>query len=592
MKDVTSLVTDNLDIWTNAIERKSAAGRGKSKKFSFYGIEKLRALILDLAVRGKLVPQNSDDEPASELLERIKAEKAILIAEKKVKKTKPLSPIKDDNQPFNLPPKWHWSKLGDIGIVGSSRRVHKKNWTDNGVPFHRAREIVKLSKFDAVDGELFISEELFQLLSSSGFAPETDDLMITGVGTIGVPYVVKESDRFYFKDASVLIFKNYFGLLPEYLYLFMKSPYWVKEIHVGSMGTTVHTLTISRANKIPIPLPPVAEQQRIVDKVDELMALCDALEAGTYGAIEAHEVLVKTLLATLTNSKDAQDLASNWTRLETHFDALFTTVASIDQLKQTILQLAVMGKLVPQNPEDEPALDLLTDINTEKEKMISEGKIKKPKSLLPIRDEEKPFDLPRGWEWVRLGKIISKIGAGSTPRGGQKSYVEEGIAFLRSQNVWNDGLVLDGVARITEDVHIKMSGTHVRAGDLLFNITGASIGRCAVVPNTFTTGNVSQHVSIVRAVASEIVDMLHLVLISNYSQARVMEVQVGVSREGLSISKLGAFPIPLPPLAEQHRIVAKVDELMGLCETLKSRITGAAHLQKQFADTIVAKAVA
>ncbi|MNM66698.1 Type-1 restriction enzyme EcoKI specificity protein [compost metagenome] len=213
--------------------------------------------------------------------------------------------------------------------------------------------------------------------------------------------------------------------------------------------------------------------------------------------------------------------------------------------------------------------------------MVAQGKIKKQKPQPEITDEEKPFQLPIGWEWVRLDSLLKKIGAGSTPLGGKQAYVANGVKFLRSQNVWNEGLRLNEVAFITEEIHQKMSGTHVEAGDLLFNITGASIGRCAAVPADFDTGNVSQHVTIIRPVLGATQPFLHTALISQLVQQTVMDVQVGVSREGLSIGKLAQFLIPFPPEAEQHRIVAKVDELMALCDRLEARQTDAdsAHAQ-------------
>jgi type I restriction enzyme S subunit len=301
---------------------------------------------------------------------------------------------------------------------------------------------------------------------------------------------------------------------------------------------------------------------------------------------------VSQLLATLTLSQNAADFSANWQRIAAHFDTLFTTEASIESLKQTLLQLAVMGKLVPQDPNDEPASELLKRIQAEKAKLIAEGKIKKDKPLPPITEEEKPFELPKNWNWVRLNELLSKIGAGSTPLGGKEVYVNTGVPFLRSQNVWDEGLRLDDVALIEPEIHQKMSGTHICAGDLLFNITGASIGRCAIVPDNFETGNVSQHVTIVRPASKEVLRFLHLVLTSKHVQQTVMDVQVGVSREGLSIGKLGQFVIPIPPLPEQHRIVTKVDELMTLCDHLKSRIIAANQLQQKLADVVVEQAVA
>ncbi|GJB65304.1 restriction endonuclease subunit S [Aeromonas caviae] len=414
---IENLITDHLDLWTAAVRPKSSAGRGSNSKLELTGIKKLRELILELAVRGKLVPQDPSDEPASVLLERVAAEKTRLVKEGKIKKPKTLPKISEEEKPFGLPEGWEWVTLGSLGVITSSSRVNKKDWVATGVPFFRTREIVQLSKFGICDNELFISERLYDELISSGTVPEKNDVMLTGVGTIGIPYVVIEHDRFYFKDASVLIFKNIFNLWPNYLDLFFRSPCWIEQIHDGSMGTTVHTLTIVRANAIKIPIPPAEEQLRIVAKVGELMALCDQLEQCSESQLSAHQTLVETLLATLTDSTDADKLAQNWARLSTHFDTLFTTEASIDALKQTILQLAVMGKLVSQDPSDEPASALLERIAAEKALLVKEKKIKKEKPLPEISENEKPFELPKGWEWCRLGALMPQFQNGASSRG-------------------------------------------------------------------------------------------------------------------------------------------------------------------------------
>ncbi len=254
-----------------------------------------------------------------------------------------------------------------------------------------------------------------------------------------------------------------------------------------------------------------------------------------------------------------------------HFDLIAQAPGGVARLRELILTLAVQGKLVSQDPSDEPASELLKKIRAEKDRLIAEGKIKRDKPLAEMTDEEKPFDLPAGWEWVRLNALLQKIGAGSTPLGGKEVYVSTGVKFLRSQNVWNEGLRLEGVAYIPPATHAKMSGTVVVANDLLFNITGASIGRCAVVPSDFDEANVSQHVTILRTVIPALNAFLHKVLVSRHVQQTVMDVQVGVSREGLSIAKLGQFLIPVPPLVEQSRIVTRVEELMQLCDALEAQ---------------------
>ncbi len=253
------------------------------------------------------------------------------------------------------------------------------------------------------------------------------------------------------------------------------------------------------------------------------------------------------------------------------FELLATAPAGVARLRELILTLAVQGKLVPQVPGDGHAAHLLRQVESTKEQLVSAGVMKRPKAQAPIAEEELPFAAPTGWQWVRLGTLLQKIGAGSTPLGGKQVYVNTGVKFLRSQNVWNDGLRLEGVAFISSATHAKMAGTVVVANDLLFNITGASIGRCAAVPANFDKANVSQHVTIIRPVLPSLNAFLHTVLISRLVQQAVMDVQVGVSREGLSIAKLGNFLVPIPPLQEQARIVARVDELMRLCDALEAQ---------------------
>ena len=267
--------------------------------------------------------------------------------------------------------------------------------------------------------------------------------------------------------------------------------------------------------------------------------------------------------------------------LVVQFDLLATAPGGVARLRELILTLAVQGKLVPQHGGDEPAGVLLGRIREEKARLIANGELKRGKPLAAIDESELPFDLPAGWLWARLGTLLKKIGAGSTPLGGKEVYVPSGIKFLRSQNIWDDGLRLDRVAFIKPETHARMPGTIVVANDLLFNITGASIGRCAVVPSDFDEANVSQHVTIIRPVLASLDAFLHKVLVSRHVQQAVMDVQVGVSREGLSIAKLANFLIPLPPLAEQSRIVARVDELMRLCDALdaKGQLEAAQHAQ-------------
>ena len=237
------------------------------------------------------------------------------------------------------------------------------------------------------------------------------------------------------------------------------------------------------------------------------------------------------------------------------------------KLRQKILDLAIRGKLVPQDPNDEPASVLLERIRAEKERLIKEGKIKRSKkstSDMP-HYENVPFEVPEGWEWTTIEDICSKIGSGSTPRG--SNYAQEGIPFFRSQNVYNDGLVYDDIKYISEEVHENMIGTEVRAKDLLLNITGGSLGRCAIVPDEFHKGNVSQHVCILRTIIV-LPSYLHLFIISDYFAATM--ILSGSGREGLPKYSLEIMQFPLPSIEEQKRIVAAVNKWFALIDTLES----------------------
>ncbi len=244
----------------------------------------------------------------------------------------------------------------------------------------------------------------------------------------------------------------------------------------------------------------------------------------------------------------------------------------LHQLRQAFLQEAVQGMLSKQDPKDEPASKLLQRIKAEKQKLIAAGKLKKEKDLPPITEHEIPFELPKGWAWCRLGEICVKIGSGSTPRGGREVYKSEGIKFIRSQNVYNEGLFFDRVAFIDEATHKKMNGTKVLPNDILLNITGGSIGRCALVSSSFDEANVSQHVTIVRTVSLVNKEFTHKLFLSPYFQDYIMATQTGGNREGLAKKNMELMLIPLPPLSEQRRIVSKVEQLMQQLQQLEQQV--------------------
>lgn len=340
-----------------------------------------------------------------------------------------------------------------------------------------------------------------------------------------------------------------------------------------------------------IALPPVEEQARVVAKVDELMALCDQLELQTEASLDAHQILVEALLATLTNnSQDATELMANWARIGEHFDTLFTTEQSIDQLKQTILQLAVMGKLVPQDPNDEPAAKLLERIAEEKAQLVKEKKIKKQKALPPIAEDEKPFELPNGWEWIQCADAArpeTTITYGIL----KPVWKDKGVPTARIKDMVNGSLELSDIVYCCPERASKFNKTTLVEGDLLIAKDGATLGKTAFVPPELVGGNITQHV--LRFSISPFLnrEFVRLIIDSPIGQSFMKGETKGVALPGVNVGDFRKMPLALPPLAEQQLIVEKVETLLTICNELQQCLCDSQQTQLLLTDTIVEQAI-
>ncbi len=582
MSAIQQLLTDHIDIWTAAdTAKKSGRGRSSGNAASVYGIKKLRELILELAVRGKLVPQDANDEPASDLLKRIQVEKVKLIAEGKIKKSKPLAEIRDYEKPFDLPHGWDWVRLGRIGNwgAGSTPLRSISSYYGGETPWFKSGELTA----DFID----TSEETITdlaLKECSLRLNQPGDVLIAMYGaTIGKTAILKVPGT---TNQAVCACTPNTGIFNRYLLVLLKG---MKSNFIGQ-GAGGAQPNISREKIIAtiVAIPSTEEQHRIVAKVDELMALCDQLENQHSNAAEAHEKLVNYLLGTLTQSQSAEDFNTNWQRITMHFGTLFTTEISIDALKQTLLQLAVMGKLVPQDSNDEPASELLKRVQAEKAKLIAEGKIKKTKPLAEITDDEKPFDLPWGWEWIRISDISELITSGS--RGWAQYLSDEGAKFITMGNLsrGNYELGLGNMRYVNPPKTGEGSRTKLETDDLLISITG-DVGNLGRIPENFGDAYINQHTCLLRFVPQCRNRYFPEVLRSPMALLQFNEPQRGI-KNSFRLGDLDEMVIPLPPGNKQHRIVAKVDELMALCDQLKYRLTKANQLQQKLADVLVEQA--
>ena len=540
-------------------------------------VDRLRRFVLDLAVRGKLVEQDSADEPASELLRRIEAERRRMFRAgaigKKALRPQMVAP------PFVLRRTWCWASLGavfhyDAGVKRNPRSLDSSLW------------LLELEDIEKGTGRL-----LKRLRTSERKPKSTKSQFQLGDILYGKlrPYLNKVivAREIGYSTTEIVAIRPYRRLSSEYCALALRSPGFVDYVTHAGRGTKMPRLRTEDAVVAPFPLPPLAEQHRIVAKVDELMALCDQLEKARAEREDTCDRLTTASHARLTASDTEGPTFGAHARFAV--DALPALTARADQVKdlrQTILNLAVRGKLVEQDPADEPVSELL--------KRIAEVRVQLPgkPEVKPLSASETPFHLPVGWHWSRIGELCTKTGSGSTPRGGKSVYKKTGVPFLRSQNVYDDGLQLADVACVGPDVHARMAGTAVRARDLLLNITGGSMGRCCRVPDGFAEANVSQHVAIVRPAVSEMADYLHKLVLSPYFQAFIFREQTGAGRGGLPKNRMDRIAVAVPPLAEQRRIVAKVDELMALCDRLEAGLGAAGGSRSRLLEALLQEAVA
>jgi len=579
-----NLITDHLDLWTAAVRPKSSVGRGSNSKLELTGIKKLRELILELAVRGKLVPQDPSDEPASVLLERIAAEKGRLVKEGKIKKPKALPEISEEEKPFELPEGWVITRLGEIGIwaTGNGFPTNEQGLEDLEILF------CKVSDMNLDGNERFILKTMNTVSEDTA---RRIKLNLHKAGTVIFPKIggaIATNKRRIITKATA-IDNNCLGITPysevvsDYLFLFLTSIDMTKY----QVGTSVPALSQGTLELIPIGIPSIDEQHRIVAKVDELMALCDQLELRSESQLAAHQTLVETLLATLTDSCDADELAQNWARLSTHFDTLFTTEASIDALKQTILQLAVMGKLVPQDPSDEPAAALLERIAAEKAQLVKEKKIKKDKPLPVITENEEPFPLPKGWEWVNLGELVTIRGGKRLPKGHVLSKDPTPYVYIRVSDMKDGSVCCDDLHYVTKDVSTQIGNYIITSDDIYMTIVGATIGKCGLVPRKLSGMHLTENAARLTPYSGIEKVYLYKYLASHFAQEQFVDKTKQVGVQKMALNRLSCTKVPLPPTEQQIHIVNKLEQLLRICLKLKQRLRDSQQTQLALAESLV-----
>ncbi len=477
----------------------------------------LKNAILQLAIQGKLVEQRPEEGTAAELYARIQAEKQALIKAGKLKKEKPLPEISDDEKPFDIPEGGKWVRLNSVIslLSGSDLTPDKYNDKGIGIPYVTGASCIE-------DQQLIVNRwtEYPKNIAHHG------DLLLTCKGTVGKTSILKEPE--------VHVARQIMAITPilvdtAFLQYFIESQVEALKSKAKSM---IPGIERDNVLKLPFPLSPLAEQRRIVAKIEELLPLVD--------------------------------------RYEQAYDRLGELNAQFpDALQKSLLQMAIQGKLVEQRPEEGTGEELYRQIQAEKQSLIKSGKLKKEKPLPEITEDEKPFDIPEGWKWVRVGSITSVLGGKRIPAGRRLTQDNTGHIYIRISDMKNDTVSTSSLMFVPSDIYPSISKYIINKEDVYITVAG-TIGRVGKIPPDIDGANLTENAD--RLVFRHIdQDWLIQCLKSSLVQNQVIDATTKVGQPKLAIKRIEELLIPLPPLAEQKRIAVKLQELLPLCERLKWR---------------------
>ena len=549
-------------------------------------IPRLRRFILDLAVCGKLVEQDPNDEPASELLKRIAAEKGRLVKAKRIKKSE-VDPVNEEIAPFSVPSLWRWTRLGAIGDWGAGSTPSRGNLDlyGGGLTWLKSGELnddTQLRGSEETITELAVQKGSFRLNRSG-------DVLIAMYGaTIGKLAILAEDA---FTNQAVCGCTPFEGVFNKYLFLFLLSQR--EDFRAVSEGGAQPNISKVKIVKRLFPLPPLAEQHRIVAKVDELMALCDHLKTARTEREETRDRLMAASFVRLNvPDPDPAVFQKHATFALDNLIPLTTRPDQIKALRQTILNLAVRGKLVGQDPNDEPASELLKRIVAEKGRLVRAGKIKKRKSVESVPSNALVFELPSGWTAARFSDILIELQTG--PFGSslhQSDYEIGGTPVINPASMRNGKIVPVEKMAVGKNVLERLTTFKLRAGDIVMGRRG-EMGRCAVVTK-HEEGWLCGTGSLILRLSNGLYPRYLAMLIgSPHVRQYLGGFAVGATMQNLNQSILLKMSIGLPPLAEQHRIVAKVDELMTLCDQLEASLATGDDTRRRLLDALLHEALA
>jgi type I restriction enzyme S subunit len=549
-------------------------------------VEQLKKLVLQMAVQGKLTSQwrdaNPDVEPASGLLEKIKAEKEKLITEGKIRSQKPLPQIAHEEKPFELPENWIWVRLIDYGLTNTGTTPSKNNpeYFGKDYSFVKPAEISYNGiNYDTDDGLTDLG------LTQARLIPKNSVLMVCIGGSIGKCYYTVQDVSCNQQINTI----TPLGLISSvFLNLFLQSDYFQDTVWGKASGGTTPIINKGKWERIPLPLPPHAEQQAIVSQVEKLFIQIDQLHALAQKRLNYREKSAKALFSKINHSENNTELQETWQTLTAHFHTLTQSKESVKQLRQSILQMAVQGKLTAkwreENPDVESVTDLYEKIKIENEEIKSKYNLRNQKTLLEISEDEKLFQTPDSWAWFRLGKLFYTT-SGGTPTRGNTDYWDGNIPWLKSGEL-TDGLITkEAEEKITELGHKKSSTNLFPKDTLLIALYGATAGKLGILTYPSTTNQ-----AICGFYANSNIETDYLFYYLWAFRSKILSDSWGQAQPNISQDYLKKYCFALPPHEEQKAIVSKVKQLMAWCDELEKKIEKRDVYQAKMMQAVVKQA--
>jgi type I restriction enzyme, S subunit len=541
------------------------------------GVQNLRKLILHLAVRGRLGTQHPSDTAAKYLVETIKNQKEKTFKNFKAGKGSLSDTIPEDEKFCDVPSQWTWIRLNDLGRFtgGATPSTNNALYWNGDVLWVSPKDMKNGRVYES---ELKITQKALEETRLEVIPPQSI-LIVARSGILKrlLPVAINEIECTVNQDLKVVI--PFVQGVSDYVQLMLKGfeEFILTQLVKG--GMTVQSLKYSEFEHQAFPLPPIEEQKRIVVKVNELMQLCDDFEAKQHAKRDSRVRLNMAVLAPLNEAAKlkAEEFEQAGAHLTEHFDTLYESVETVSKLRATILQLAVQGKLVEQRPCDEPAFVLLRDIKHEKEKQILDGKSRQLEPLHPITEDDRlDMRTPKGWAWSWLGDLARFIDY----RGRTPAKTDKGVKLITAKNV-RMGFISELPREfISEKTYSQvMTRGFPKFGDILFT-TEAPLGNVAQLL-THERVALAQRVIDLQTFKPLCAEYLKLCLMSPLVQQAILERATGMTATGIKASKLKLIPVPVPPLEEQRRIVAKINQLMALCDAFESKLRETeAHSEK------------